>query len=282
MVAALLTVVGFALLLLVLGILVGTSLQDLTARAPEYQESLRARIDALVAAAGGTPADLAGLRGKISPDAALGLATYLLNGLSDLFSNAFLILFLLIFMLLEVPSLAAKIKALGGSQGTWTSIAESVRGYLAIKTVTSFATGVLVGLFLYVLGIDFAVLWGLLAFLLNYVPNIGSIIAAVPAVLLALLQSGIGTALGVAAGYLVVNMVIGSGVEPRLMGEGLGLSTLVVFLSLILWGWLLGPVGMLLSVPLTTAVKLGLESYEGTRPLAVLLGSGKALLSDAA
>ena len=115
-----------------------------------------------------------------------------------------------------------------------------------------------------------------MAFLLNYVPNIGSIIAAVPAVLLALVQLGMGTALLVAAGYLVINIIIGSVLEPRFMGKGLGLSTLVVFLSLVFWGWVLGPVGMLLSVPLTIAAKIALEGYSGTRWLAVMLGPGVA------
>ena len=162
---------------------------------------------------------------------------------------------------------------LGGSLETWTSIADSVRGYLAIKTLTSLSTGILVSLMLAVLGVDFAILWGLLAFLLNYVPNIGSILAAVPAVLLALLLGGLPSALLVTAGYVLINVIIGNVVEPRLMGEGLGLSTLVVFLSLVLWGWLLGPVGMLLSIPLTTTLKIVLEGREATRPLALLLGS---------
>ena len=97
-----------------------------------------------------------------------------------------------------------------------------------------------------------------------------------PAVLLALLLNGLTSALLVAAGYVLINMIIGNVVEPRIMGEGLGLSTLVVFLSLVLWGWLLGPVGMLLSVPLTTTLKILLESREATRPIALLLGSGGA------
>jgi AI-2 transport protein TqsA len=115
-------------------------------------------------------------------------------------------------------------------------------------------------------------LWGLLAFALNYVPNIGSIIAAVPAVLLSIVQLGVLKALVVAAGYAGINMVMGSFLEPRFMGRGLGLSTLVVFLSLLFWGWVLGPVGMLLSVPLTMTAKIALESRDDTRWIAVLLG----------
>jgi predicted PurR-regulated permease PerM len=111
-----------------------------------------------------------------------------------------------------------------------------------------------------------------IAFLFNYIPNIGSIMAAVPTVLLALVQLGPGTAVFVALGYLVVNVVLGTFVEPYLMGRTLGLSTLVIFLSLIFWGWLWGPVGMLLSVPLTMVVKIMLEHTEDFRWVAVLLG----------
>ena len=151
----------------------------------------------------------------------------------------------------------------------------NVKHYMAIKTVVSLATGIVIAIWLAVIGVDFPVLWGLLAFFLNYVPNIGSIIAAIPAVLLATLQLGIVQALTAAAGYIVVNMVVGGVIEPRFMGRGLGLSTLVVFLSLIFWGWVLGPVGMLLSVPLTMTIKIALNSSEDTRWLAVLLGSGE-------
>jgi len=149
----------------------------------------------------------------------------------------------------------------------------SVNSYLAIKTVVSLGTGIIIGTWLYVMGIDHFMLWAVLAFMLNFIPNIGSIIAAVPAVLIAFVQYGIASAGFVALGFLLVNTIMGNMVEPRLMGKGMGLSTLVVFLSLIFWGWLLGTVGMLLSVPLTMVVKIALESREESRWLAVLLSS---------
>jgi len=124
---------------------------------------------------------------------------------------------------------------------------------------------------LWMVGLDFFLLWGVLAFLLNYIPNIGSIIAAVPAMSLAVLQLSPTTAGLIGIGYLVINTVMGNVVEPRYLGKGLGLSTLVVFLSLIFWGWLLGTVGMLLSVPLTMIIKIALESSEEGKWFAVLL-----------
>jgi predicted PurR-regulated permease PerM len=133
-------------------------------------------------------------------------------------------------------------------------------------------TGVAAALWVWILGVDFPIIWGVLAFLLNYVPNLGSIVAAIPPMLLAFVQYGGGTAFLVAAGYTVINLVIGNIIEPRFMGQGLGLSTLVVFLSLVFWGWLFGPVGMLLSVPLTMMLKIGFESHPDTRWLAIVLG----------
>ena len=138
----------------------------------------------------------------------------------------------------------------------------------------SLGTGFTIFLWLLILGIDFPILWGLLAFLLNFVPNVGSLLASVPPIILALIQFGIGKAVLTAIGFLAVNTIFGSILEVKIFGKGLGLSTLVVFVSLIFWGWVLGPIGMLLSVPLTMILKIILESNESTKGVAILLGSG--------
>jgi len=200
----------------------------------------------------------------------------LLSGLGVLVSNGFLILLVVVFILLEGESLARKLHGAFGRKpevlGQLAKFLDSFKVYVAIKTLTSLATGALVWGMLKALGVDFASVWGLMAFAFNYIPNLGSILAAVPAVLLAWVQFGPGKALAVALGYLVVNNLLGVVVEPRLMGRGVGLSPLVVFLSLILWAWVLGPVGMVLAVPLMVGVKLALEIGEGTRWLAILMG----------
>ena len=108
---------------------------------------------------------------------------------------------------------------------------------------------------------------------MNYIPNIGSIIAAVPAVLFALIQLGLGGAIWTLASFMVVNNVLGNFIEPRIMGKGLGLSTLVVFLSLLFWGFIFGTVGMFLSVPFTMTIKIILEQNEKTKWIALLLGT---------
>jgi predicted PurR-regulated permease PerM len=124
------------------------------------------------------------------------------------------------------------------------------------------------------------VLWGLVAFLLNFIPTVGSFIAAVPAVLLALVQLGAFEASLTLVGFVVVNLIMGNVLEPRWMGRGLNLSPLVVFVSLVLWGWVLGPVGMLLSIPLTIMLKIALESQDETRWIGVMMGAGKRIESE--
>ena len=160
--------------------------------------------------------------------------------------------------------------------------ADSLRRYFALKTIISLATGLAAAIWLAILGVKFALLWGLLAYLLNYVPNIGSILAAVPAILMALIQHGPFRAALVGIGYLVVNTILGNVVEPKVLGKGLDLSTFVVFASLVFWGWVFGPVGVLLSVLLTVTLKLAFESSDETRWIAMLLGATPAAAGPAA
>jgi AI-2 transport protein TqsA len=212
-----------------------------------------------------------------NPNAAMGYLGTVTSTLSSMLANAFLILLVAVFILLEAAIMPAKVRALPGiSDEMWTSLqgmVEDVRRYMSLKTLTSFLTGILVGIATAAIGVDYPVLLGLLAFLLNYVPNVGSFIAAVPGVMLAFIQFGFGGAAGTALAYTLINVGVGNVIEPRLMGRGLGLSPLVILLSMIFWGWVLGPVGMLLSVPLTMAVKIAFESGKETQWIALLMGS---------
>ncbi|WP_335915948.1 AI-2E family transporter [Shewanella algae] len=217
----------------------------------------------------------------LDPGMALSLTTNTLSGVGNVMANLFLIVLTIVFMLFEAQSLPRKVHlALDDPEMRLSQIErflQSVNQYMVIKTLVSLATGVIVGVGLALMGVDYALLWGVVAFLFNYIPNIGSIIAAIPAVLLAFVQLGTAGAGAVAALYLATNMVMGNLVEPRFMGRGLGLSTLVVFLSLIFWGWLLGSVGMLLSVPLTMIVKIALESSQSGSWLAILLSDDASI-----
>ena len=265
------------LIALSLGGLVGKSLRELSQLLPVYKEQLSEQFvwvtNKLAEYNIQISSDI--LMEYFDPSAAMGLAADMLSGLGGVMANLFLIIITVIFMLFEASSLPRKLHlALDDPEMRLQQIdrfLESVNNYLAIKTLVSIATGCCVSLMLWLFGLEFYLLWGVLAFLLNYIPNIGSIISAVPAVSLATLQLGIGEAGLIGAGYIMINMVMGNVVEPRYLGRGLGLSTLVVFLSLIFWGWLLGTVGMLLSVPLTMIIKIGLEASEGGRWVSVLL-----------
>ena len=275
-----LLIVIFAVLFagLLVGGLVGSSVKDFSKDLPIYEAKLRQQAATIVIWLETLGMDISGLELTeiFNPGAAMKLVATMLSSLQKMLTNGFLILMTVIFMLLEASSLPAKLRTIlddpDHSMTHFDIFISNVKQYMAIKTIMSLATGVLVTLWLFILGVDYPMLWGLLAFLLNYIPNIGSIIAAVPAILFAIIQVGFFKAMAVAIGYFIINLVMGSIIEPRFMGRGLGLSTLVVFLSLLFWGWVLGPVGMLLSVPLTITAKIALDSREDTRWLSTLLG----------
>ncbi len=263
--------------------LIGTSAKDFRDQLPLYEERVQQAIPAVTGFLEplGFELDLdEGIRDLIDPGQVMNLTAGLFAGFGGLLADSFLIFIMVIFLLLEASTFPAKLQAAFGDRGQamdrFGELAASVNRYLFIKTWVSLLTGVLAGVWCALFGLDFAILWGVLAFLLNYVPNIGSILAGLPPVLLAIVQLGPGTALIILAGYAVINNVFGNLIEPRFMGQGLGLSTFAVVLSLIFWGWVLGPVGMLLSIPLTMAVKIGMEGSPNTRWMAVLLGSGAA------
>ena len=262
--------------LTLVGTFVGGSLAAFNDRLPFYQTRLD-EIFTEMAALFGQEVSVGRLLEAVDPGAAFGLVGTLLNGIQGLLANFFLIAFSVTFMLLESSSLPAKmrlvLRASRGEPQYFRRFTSSVQRYLGIKSLTSLVTGVAVGILAAGFGLDFPVLWGLLAFLLNFIPNIGSLVAAIPAVLLALIQFGGLEAAFIALGYFVINISIGGVIEPRVMGQGLGLSTLVVFLSLVFWGWVFGPIGMLLSVPLTMTAKIALESSERTEVLGLLLSS---------
>lgn len=199
----------------------------------------------------------------------------MVKSMSSLFTNGFVILLSVVFMLLETKSFDTKIAMLENSdaQEHIGKIIAKIKEYMMLKALISLVTAVIVWIALVSIGADYPFLWAVLAFLFNFIPNIGSIIAAIPAVLVTLVQLGSGYALVVALLYIAINVIIGSIIEPRVMGKGLGLSTLVVFLSLLFWGWLLGMVGMLLSIPLTIMFKIVLHENKNTRWISTLLGS---------
>lgn len=212
----------------------------------------------------------------IDPTEMVSFARGAVGRIAQLLSMTFLVFLIMAFMLSEATVFPDKFHYLTGDsspdEDRLAKVVTEVQTYLGIKTVISLATGLILGGWAYAMGLDFPLLLGLSAFLLNYVPTVGSIIAAIPAILLSIILVGTAAhAVLVGLGYFVVNTVFGNIIEPNLMGRRLGLSTLVVILSLLFWGWAWGPLGALLSVPLTVVVKIWLENTTDLRWVAILL-----------
>lgn len=280
--AVLAVIVVFVTVVVYIVGLVGRSLMDLSQLLPDYLAQLKHELTWVVDKLAEYNIIISRelIAEYFNPGVAMRLVADTLSGLGGLMTSLFLIAVTVVFMLFEASSLPKKVYlALDEPDVKMQQIdrfLSSVNHYLAIKTLVSIATGVAVTIMLWAFGLEFYLLWGVLAFLLNYIPNIGSIIAAVPAILLAVLQLGLVPASFVGIGYLVINVIMANLIEPRYLGRGLGLSTLVVFLSLVFWGWLLGSAGMLLSVLLTMVIKIGLENSQDGKWLAILLSGDVA------
>jgi predicted PurR-regulated permease PerM len=260
--------------------LIGTSLNSFRKSLPDYKEKIYGEIDKVLILAEKYDINISSeiLYDYVDPTFIMQSVANTISAFGNVLTNYFLILFIVMFTLLEAAGFSNKLKMAFNntdqSIATFHRFSENMNKYLTIKTFISMITGLLVYISLSLINLDHAIMWGLIAFFLNYIPNIGSIIASIPAIIIALIQLNFYYALLVALIYLVINVVMGSIIEPRYLGKELGLSTLIIFLSLVFWGWLLGPVGMLLSVPLTMVVKIWLESNDDSKWIAVMLGSG--------
>lgn len=270
----------FALFILIgmtFGSVISQSITEFYENLPEYNEKLQSLQAGLLnqLTSFGIPLDVQALKTHLNPAKAMGMVSSLFTSLGSMLTNTFLILFFVLFILMEVAGLPNKlINAFGENTKSITKFQQfshSVKKYLVIKTLVSIGTGITVYISLIIIGVDYPVLWALMAFLLNFIPNIGSIIAAIPPLLLALVQFGPAEALAVALIFVAINTIFGNIVEPKVMGKTLGLSSFIVFTSLVFWGWVLGPVGMLLSIPLTMVFKIALENNGEYHWIAVLL-----------
>jgi predicted PurR-regulated permease PerM len=266
---------GFVLV----SMLVGSSIASFSENLPTYKE----RLVGMTASwfvwleDQGVEISTETLLAQIDAGKAADLAGAMVASIGSLLSDTAFVLLTTAFIMAEATGLPRKMQAALGDQydvERFRGIMSDIHEYLSIKTNISLVTGLLAGVLCWAVGIDYAVLWGVIAFLLNYIPNIGSIIAAIPAILLGFVQFGWERSLVVLIGYLIINTIMGNIIEPRVTGRRLGLSSLVVFLSLVFWGWVWGPLGMFLSVPLTMLVKILLENSDDLKWIAVLLGSG--------
>ena len=274
-IAVVVTIVAATAVLLAAGFLMAGAAAEFARRVPEYQGGLQEVASRLVETLRDRGVELEATD-IFDAGAVIGFAQATMGRVAALLQDAILVLLILIFILFEAAYFPAKLRAALGKRAVFFDrlgrMTGEVQRYLLVKTVMSAMVGVSAGVWTALTGLDYPVFWGLLAFLMHYIPNIGAVLAGIPPVLLALVELGPGRALVVAIGFVVINTVLGNLVEPPLMGRRFGLSTLVVFLSLIFWGWVWGPVGMLLSVPLTIIVKILLENTRDWHWLAVLLG----------
>jgi predicted PurR-regulated permease PerM len=266
---------GFALI----GLLASQSFSDLQSQLARYAvrlDSLQKSWIAALEARLNIPIGSYITTDLINPDWVVDVVGNALGRVTQFVTSTFLVLLIMAFMLGEATVFPEKFRHIlgegAGDEDRLAKVVSEIQTYLGIKTMVSLATGLILGTWAFVMELDFPVLLGIIAFLLNYVPTVGSIIAAVPAVLLSLiLHSTLPHFLLVTAGYVLVNTLFGNILEPNLMGRRLGLSTLVVILSLLFWGWAWGPIGALLSVPLTMIVKIFLENSPDLRWIAILL-----------
>ena len=277
--ARIIVILGLVVLFSGFAFLIGGTLSSFSSNVSKYESTLTSISNAYVQFLNGKglkiPKDQ--VPTLIQPARILEFTATVANEVLNMMGNTFLIFLIILFILMEFGSFPVKVKAiLKGSDESiayFSTITQKLRRYLGIKTLFCLLIGILIYAALLIIGVDYALLWALIAGLMSYIPNIGSIIAAIPAILFALVQLGLSGALWTLGSFMLVNNVLGNFVEPRIMGKGLGLSTLVVFLSLLFWGFILGTVGMFLSVPITMTIKIILENNEKTRWIAILLGT---------
>lgn len=279
--AVVLVLGGFALLVVPLTMVFNSSARQLAMNIDEYQRRV---LELITDTSGWLDAQGLAAFSDGGEAAALDVASIVsaaggaLTSLGSLLTTGVLVLILSAFILFDAARLWNLIDGhFSRKEGDslLNEVSHEVNRYLAVKTGTSAVTGVLAGTACWAFDVDLPLLWGLLAFLLNYIPTVGSFIAAIPPVVLALVMHGPVEAAILGAIYIAINTTIGNLIEPRVMGEALGLSPWVVFTSLLVCGYLLGPVGAFLSVPAAMVLKMALSNQESTEWLAEAMGSKK-------
>lgn len=265
-----------------IGGLIGGSIAQFTKNLPTFDQSFKNSIGLYLESMRDFGINISSQKilNTIDPAKIMGYLATTINSMGNILGQIFIIVLIAIFILFELDNFPKKYYIITHDKQAkrkfnFSAIISTVRNYLWIKTLTSLATGLAIAVGLKLIGVQYAFFWGLIAFLMNYIPNIGSLIAAIPALLIVLIENSLGDMMWTIALYGVVNLIIGNILEPKLMGNGLGLSTLVVLLSLIFWGWVFGPVGMFLSVPFTMVLKIILEESESSKWLSTILDSEK-------
>ena len=271
----------FTLISLLLAYIVNISLKDFITNLPTYEEKLQQTIVNIISLAEnyGYSIDKKTILDTLNLNSFFGITTNLIGSIGTFLSKFLLIIIGIGFILAESKSFEKKLKILFRKESDkiehFNLFSNNIQKYFLVKTATSFLTGFLVAITLIFFDISYPILWGVIAMLFNFIPVVGSIIAAIPAILLSFLTSDLNTTLILIVLYLAINIFISNIIEPKFMGKELGLSPLVIFFSLILWGWVLGIVGMFLAVPITMTLKIAFDSNKTTKWVSLLMSSVK-------
>jgi predicted PurR-regulated permease PerM len=265
----------FFIMFIVGGFLV-SSAQNFTQNLSSYQEKYNVLIPQAVTYLNhfGLELDATKLVDMLNPIGLIQNAMGFLKSMGNIMTNGILTLIIIMFLFLESSLMIQKIFLFFDSKEAKERVllfTQSINTYFTIKTFTSLLTGLLIYVMLYFFHLEYALLFGFLAFILNYIPSIGSIIAAIPAIAIALLQLSLVDTFLIVVGYLFINNFISNFLEPKILSKGVGISTFFVFLSMVIWGWILGPIGMFLAVPLTITLKMASSYTEKYRWISVLL-----------
>ncbi len=282
------TAIALVIILAIVGLvgaavfsLIANSLDQFSDSLPRYKLNLSELYNQFsdTAQRWGYALPLDGISEYANPDSLITLLNYMLSGLSNLLADGLVVFLAVLFILTEVANLPDKLRTAlknpDESMQRLQMFTNKVIHYLGLKAATSALTAGCVAVLLWILNIDYVFLWAVLAFFLNFIPYVGSVLAGLPAVVLAIVDHGLVSALWVSVGYVAINIIVGNIIETRWMGGGLNLSSFVVFVSLIFWGWVLGPVGMFLSIPLTMLITIALESSAESNGIAYLMQNKK-------
>ncbi|NOX18734.1 MAG: AI-2E family transporter [Chlorobi bacterium] len=286
--ATLLSIILFAAIIYLLVFLVSDSINQFSSGIEKYQErfdEISKQVESLLSVnmnfmPGSENGDSTILKEITDNLSITGFATSVIGSISSLLSKTFMIILILIFMLLSRNQLRQKIKAAfkGETADRLENIFDNVniqiRKYIILKTLISITTAVLFMITLAVFGVEFVVVWGILAFVLNFIPNIGSLIATILPIGIAFIQfENPMIALWLTIILIAIQQIMGNLVEPKLLGDRVNLSPIVILFSLVFWGWLWGIWGMFLSVPITVMIKIILENIDATKPISIMMGS---------
>lgn len=270
---------GFILFSILLSYIVNISLKDFISNLPQYERQLQAAIEKGIVFVQnyGYEVDKTTIMEALNLNSFFGLTTNLIGSIGTFLSKFLLLIIGIAFILAEAKSFEKKLQIIFGKDSSDLEhihlFSSNIQKYFSVKTATSLFTGFLVSITLIYFDIDYPILWGVIAVLFNFVPVVGSIIAAIPAVLLSLVSADLNTTLILIVLYVIINVGISNIIEPKFMGKELGLSPLVIFFSLILWGWVLGIVGMFLAVPITMTLKIAFNSNKSTKWLSILMSN---------